>query len=119
MPSTFTMDVRYVFITGFKLFFVDIQLKYLSADIHLVLGVAVMRKRMHNFMCLLLFCLCNMKPPIKPQCFILHDSRCMRLPLFALTGLLCSASSNLSKPTAFKKGHGKRLNSSLEALVIQ
>lgn len=62
MPSIFTMDVRYVFITGFKLFFADVQLNYLSAGIQLVLGVGVVKKRVHNFMCLLLFCLCNMNP---------------------------------------------------------
>lgn len=116
MPSIFTMDV---FITGFKLFFADVQLKYLSAGIHLVPGVGVMKKRVHNFMCLLLFCLCNTKPPIKPQCFILHDSRCKHLLLLALTGLLCSATYHLGKPTAFKMDHGRRSDFRLEASVIQ
>lgn len=77
-----------------------------------------MKKELHNFICLLLFGLYNIKTPMKQQCFILHDSRCQYLLFLSLIGLLCSASYYLSRPTAFKNAHGKRLDSSLGALVI-
>lgn len=61
------MDVRYVLIIGFKLFFAVVQSKYLNACIALRLVLKLMKKELHIFF----FCLYNIKPLMKLQCFIL------------------------------------------------